>query len=313
MVYVVKDPFGDELRRFESQEEAHQYMIQQENIHTGMSFSIEEVASNDEPTNDDTTTMTDYGFFGDDDEQNDTTINQTTSNDGWNWDKGKHTMASGESRDSVHGAISETISELDSDIDDDMIAVLEDAQSLVEDTSVNDFECPHPDCGINHGHGEGKHNITDHHSPSNGIPGFNITPEFAEEIEFEANCHCGANEAAMLVEFLPYINIPMFKDQELFEGVFEVDPDILDDVYRLVQHGPEDGLPLNFNEACGRVAGQHGVTENEAIPLGVREDMKTYFERRAQMEEQANKAPIAQETRTVIKQRRDELEEAVNQ
>lgn len=126
------------------------------------------------------------------------------------------------------------------------------------------------------------------------IPGFKIEESFAEQMEFVPYCHCGANEAAMLVKFFPYIDTPMFKDQHQFEGVLEVDPDVLEAAYR---HYDETG---SISQAAGKAASEMGEVEAEVLPLGLREELELFFERRQQVERQANKAPIGQETRSVI-------------
>jgi hypothetical protein len=127
-------------------------------------------------------------------------------------------------------------------------------------------------------------------------------------MEFCAYCHCGVNELAMLVRFFPYINRPVFTDQHDFEGVLEVNPDVLEAVYRTYN---DDGVSLSV--AAGRVASRRGLDEAEAIPLGVREDIQAFFNRRDAIQNAANSAPIAQETRGVIEADREALQEMVSE
>jgi hypothetical protein len=57
------------------------------------------------------------------------------------------------------------------------------------------------------------------------------------------------------------------------------------------------------------VANRRGIDEAEAVPLGVRESLKEFFQRRRSIDRAANAAPIAQETRNAIEKARRELEE----
>lgn len=246
--------------------------------------------------------MTDYAFVSNDDDQSENNNDQQTLDSGMDWSLGSHSTAATEEKDSLLGSIGETLDALDESVDEETVQVLEDARETVESTSVSDFECPHPDCGLGHGHADGKHDIRD--SPnSSGIPGFNIEASFAEQMEFVPYCHCGANEAAMLVKFFPYIDVPMFKDQHQFEGVLEADPAALNAAFRYYDQGK------TISQACGLVAADMGRQEAAILPLGIREDMELFFQRRQQIESQAGGAPIGQETRAVINESFENLNE----
>lgn len=263
---------------------------------------------NDE-TADSQTTMS-YDFITNGDEESENNNGDQNGND-WNWGYSDHSTATDEERSDLSESIRRTMDALDSDVDEEMMAVLQDASDLVEDISVNKFECPHEECGLGHNHPDWKHDITastDTSEIRSAIAGFNISDRFADQMEFQRNCHCGANEAAMLVQFFPYISIPMFSDQHEFEGVLELEPDVLDEVYRVYN---EDDVSVSV--AAGRVASSRGQSESEVVPLGLRDDLKAFCERRQQVEQQAQKAPIAQETRAVIEANRKELEEVTSQ
>lgn len=263
--------------------------------------TIETVEQDDETTDDSNTNMNDdYSFIGNDSDDND---QQTTEDDfsvvGNKWNLGDHSTASGDETNALSDAIGETMDSLDSDVDEEMFSVLQDAQDLVRSTDIHRFECPSEDCGLGHSHADHKHDIRS---------AFDVEGDFAEQMQFVPYCHCGVNELAMLVQFFPYISVPVFADQHQFEGVLEVDPDILDSMYRRFN---EDDTTVH--RVAGMVATEYGVTESEAIPLGVREDIKLFFERRRSIEKAAQAAPIAQETRNAIEEARDQLEERTSQ
>jgi len=90
-------------------------------------------------------------------------------------------------------------------IDNTMAEVLGRAAEQVESASVRDFECPV--CGLSHGHGDKKHDTRST---------FSVAPEFADYMEFAANCHCGVSELAMLMEFYGEIAVQVFEDDERF-------------------------------------------------------------------------------------------------
>lgn len=97
----------------------------------------------------------------------------------------------------------ETITEVEqtevSELDDEMASSVEvsadtsvDAAGLhatldeaASEMSVRDFRCT--ECGIAHGHSTNKHRATDT---------FDISLDSVTEMEFNPNCHCGANEMA---------------------------------------------------------------------------------------------------------------------
>ena len=231
---------------------------------------------------------------------------ETTTDDQWDWGYSDHTTASSDDQASLSETIRATMDQLDEDIDEEMLDVLEDASELVEGSTVSQFECSHEQCGLGHGHPDWKHDITastDTSELRSNIPGFNITSDFADQMEFVRNCHCGANEAAMLVEFYPYINIQMFSDGENFEGVNDVEPQLINEMYRL--YSDEDA---SVSQAAGTACRDIPDDEAEAVPLGVRDDITAFFERREQMEQQASKAPIHGETREAINENREALE-----
>jgi hypothetical protein len=226
---------------------------------------------------------------------------QNTTDDRFDWGHGDHNTATEDETRELSDAISNTMGKLDDTVDSDLLGVLEDTRSMVESTDVSKFECGHEDCGLGHSHPDGKHDIRNPTS-RRGIDGFNIHDLFARRMEFVANCHCGANEAAMLMKFYHHFSVPMFNDEENIEGVKEMDEDVVHSVYFLYN---TDGKTVS--QACGTVAADLGVAESEVAPLGVREALKNYCDRRAQIESQAQRAPIGEETRRVIEANRDEL------
>jgi hypothetical protein len=274
------------------------------------SYHVTEVETAAENNSDDDTPSMNYDFLtADTDAQSENTDDTDDRFADWDWSLGNHSTVSEADRNSLAGPMSATISNLDDDVDGETKDILKDALDAVTNTNVSDFECPHEDCGLGHGHHDGKHDIR---SDSNASPiaGFDITDRFAEQMEFVPYCHCGANEAAMLVKFYPYIDGAMFNDSERFEGVDEVEPDVLERLYQVYTQG-SNGRAYSFSRACATVANEKGLDESLAIPLGVREDVKAFFDRRSQIEGQADSAPIGAETRAVINESRDANERLV--
>lgn len=256
--------------------------------------------SNDDEQNsaetNDNTSMNSYDFISTNGEESDTNNFDTV---GSMWNLGDHSTASKDERSALSQAIEDTMGDIDGDIDDDMMDVLEDASDLVKNTRVSKFECPVEACGLGHSHADHKHDIRQ---------AFKVVNDFAEQMDFCPYCHCGVNELAMLVGFMPYITAEVFVDDEKFEDALELDPDILDSLYR--KYNEEDAT---VNRAAGMLANDLGLPENEIVPLGSRESIKTFFERRDAIEAAAQAAPIAQETRTVIDDNREELEQLTSE
>jgi hypothetical protein len=261
--------------------------------------TVKAVEQEDETADDSQTTMSNYDFIQTGGEQDDNQTEDDFSVVGNKWTLGDHSAASSDDRHELSESIRQTMDALDDDVDDDLMDVLQDASDLVEDTSVSRFECPVEACGLGHSHSDHKHDIRS---------GFNVEDDFADSVQFCPYCHCGVNELSMLMAFFPYITEPVFTDQHEFEGVLEVEPDILNSMYR--RYVQDD---LSVNRAAGVVTMEFGVNENEAVPLGVREDLKLFFQRRRDIEEAANAAPIAQETKSVIEDNRETLEEQTSE
>jgi hypothetical protein len=257
---------------------------------------VEAVEENSAANNDDSQNTMSYDFIqtGDEQNQNDEPQFNTV---GSMWTLGDHSTASADERRDLSDTIEGTLNALDDDIDGDVKAVLQDASSLVQKTRVRSFECPV--CGLSHSHPDHKHDIR---------AGFNVEDSFAEEMDFCPYCHCGVNELAMLMPFFGYMNRSVFTDQHIFEGVLEVDPNVLEEVYRLY-----DQENLTVNRAAARATRDLEGDESELVPLGVREDIKTFFDLRQQIENAAESAPIASETREAIEQNRQDLEAFVSE
>jgi hypothetical protein len=259
------------------------------------------VDENSDETNDDSepnTTM-DYNFVSNGQQNSDNNQTNDFSTVGNKWTLGNHTSVSSSDKEKLSWSLQDTMAALDENVDDDLLSVLEDASSLVDSTSISRFECPLEACGLGHSHGDHKHDIRS---------GFNVTDSFADQMKFCPYCHCGVNELSMLVAFFPYITEPVFADQHEFEEVLEVEPGVLNEMYRLYN---EEGSSVSA--AAGTVAARRGGVESEMIPLGTREAIKTFFRRRQRIEEAANAAPIPQETRYEIETARNGVEESIDE
>lgn len=255
--------------------------------------SVRPEEANSATNNDDSSDTMSYDFIHDGESSASTTA--PFSEVGNKWNLGDHETADDDTVNELSGAINETLGKLDDDIDSDMKAVLQDASDLVQKTSLSRFECPVEACGLGHSHSDHKHDIRS---------AFEVRDSFTDEMKFCPYCHCGANELAMLMAFFPYIDSAVFRDQHNFEGVLEVKPDHLNALYRRYTESSGVGI----NRLCMQVAAELGVSEREAFPLGVREDLTTFFSRRESIENAADAAPIAQETRQKINDGREQLE-----
>lgn len=249
-------------------------------------------AAND---NDDNQNTMSYDFIQTGDEQNSTENEQQFNTVGSMWTLGDHSSVSGDEQRDLSDTIEGTLNALDDDIDGDVKAVLQDASNLVQNTRVNQFECPVEACGLGHSHPDHKHDIR---------AGFNVEDSFAAQMDFCPYCHCGVNELAMLMPYFSYISEPVFTDQHEFEGVLEIAVDIQQDLYR--QYNEEN---RSLRQAIRNVAADFGVSETEVAGHGVRPDLKKFFDRRQQIEQAAEAAPIASETREAIESNREDLQE----
>jgi hypothetical protein len=252
-------------------------------------------SENGAANNDDNQTSMSYDFIQTGDEQNNDDNTQQFNTVGSMWTLGDHSTASADERRDLSDTIEGTLNALDDDIDGDVKAVLQDASSLVQNTRVSRFECPVEACGLGHSHPDHKHDIR---------AGFNVEDSFAEQMDFNPFCHCGVNELAMLMPYFNYISEPVFTDQHHFEGVLEVAMDIQQDLYRQYN---EEGHSLRM--AIRNVASDFGIAESDVAGHGVRPDLKQFFDLRQQIENAAESAPIASETREAIEQNRSDLQE----
>jgi hypothetical protein len=217
---------------------------------------------------------TDYGFIGQEEPaETDGGLSAVTTTS--RWKLGSHTMASETVNDSVHAALDE----VDDEVDEDLKTVLEDAAGLLNNSSPCDFECPV--CGLNHGHHDNKHDIREE---------FNVEPAFAEQMNYVPYCHCGVNELAMLVDYFGFINEPVFTDQYEFEGVLEIDPEALQDIYRRWSaHGKYSVRSAVHASPWGR------EVDNSLFP-----ELKKFFQRVDDIKSASSSAPIAGVTRQDI-------------
>jgi hypothetical protein len=254
---------------------------------------------NSAETDDNQTSMSNYDFIASDDDAQADTTSDDFNTVGSMWNLGDHSTASSVDRSGLSDSINSTIEALDDDIDGDMKEVLQDASRLVQETRVSNFECPVEACGLGHSHPDHKHDVRD---------SFDVLGSFTDQMEFCPYCHCGVNELSMLMAFFPYISEPVFEDQHEFEEVLEVEPEVINGMYRLYI---EDDMTVS--QAAGKAAARRGVAESELVPLGTRDAIKAFFRRRRSIEKAAQAAPIAQETRQAIESNRVALEEATSQ
>ena len=237
--------------------------------------------------------MSNYDFIqtGDDSTDNEEQFNEVGSM----WTLGDHTTADESDRSALSQAIDDTLEGLDSEVDDDMAEVLQDASAMVENTRVSRFECPVEACGLGHSHSDHKHDIR---------TSFGVTDSFAEQMEGCPYCHCGVNELSMLMQFYPFINEQVFSGRD-FSGVTAVEPSALEDMYRRYTQEGE-----SVDMAASSVAKQRGLSPSHVAPLGHRDVVESFFKLRARIDDAADSAPIGSEMRGLISERREELLEA---
>lgn len=265
-------------------------------------FSIEErhyngVEENSAEDDDDTTNMN-YDFITATDDVQDETNDFDTV--GSMWTLGDHSALETENKQTLMDSIDGVMGDIDSEIDDDVMGVLQDARDVVGDTSVSRFECPVEACGLGHSHSDHKHDIRS---------GFNVTAGFADQMSFCPYCHCGVNELSMLMDFYAYIDGPVFEDSEKLNGVSEIDPEVLRKIHRV--YTEEDARTVRTS--VRRVAENYNVPPTSIAPMDIRDDLRRFFNRRSNIREAADSAPIAQETRTKIFDLQIAIEEALSE
>jgi hypothetical protein len=195
------------------------------------------------------------------------------------WTLGDHSIETGLAEEQLEEA-----AERVDGFNDSMAGVLREAASMVG-THVRGFECPV--CGINHGHADHKHDIRE---------AFNVDPEFADRMEYNPYCHCGANYLSMLMDFYPYITTTMFTDEDDFEGIEQVDTELLYDVY------------AEWTTSDRTV---QGVCLSNDIPQEHVSGITSFFQRVRSIDSAASSAPIANETRNEIDSMRENIESRI--
>jgi hypothetical protein len=216
------------------------------------------------------------------------------------WSLGNHTMTPGINADQFNSEI-ERVKEVNPGLAD----VLSEAQEIVADSKVTQWECGV--CGLGHNHPDDKHDIRGEYE--SGDPGFSVAEDFAEEVEFCPYCHCGVNELAMLIDFFCHLPQPMFRDQQKFESVLEVGNDTL---IRYCQarrdlsdekFGAKD-VPL---EAVVEAEDYEFSGDEANLLAEVGEEKTLFYERWRDIKRGAAGAPIAGETRKAIANLREHV------
>ena len=216
------------------------------------------------------------------------------------WSLGNHTMMPGINADQFNSEI-ERVKEVNPGLAD----VLSEAQEMVADSKVRQWECGV--CGLGHNHPDDKHDIRGEYESDD--PGFSVAEDFAEEVEFCPYCHCGVNELAMLIDFFCHLPQPMFRDQQKFESVLEVGNDTL---IRYCQarrdlsdekFGAKD-VPL---EAVVEAEDYEFSGDEANLLAEVGEEKTLFYERWRDIKRGAAGAPIAGETRKAIANLREHV------
>jgi len=209
------------------------------------------------------------------------------------WSLGTHTTADQDTQDQLD----EMVTELDIGIDKSLRDTLEEAAQIAGSSSLSGFECSV--CGLHHNHSDKKHDIRDDLTNS----GYNVVPAFAEQMVFSPFCHCGVNELAMLVDFYGYINVGVFCDEMMeFPAVNNYHGETLQAIVRECDKldGSNRGVMRKAVNNAGLMAGTAELS-----------DLWTFYQRRKEIKDAANNAPVPSHVRTRIEKRRKEIGESV--
>lgn len=147
--------------------------------------------------NDDDAQDDNYDFFANDDKELASNTPAVTK-----WKLGNHPA-----RPSIDADLLRANADMVEGLDDELAEMFREAANRVPTANLKDWECPV--CGLPHGHSDSKHDIR---VPS--PDGFGVLPEFAERMQFNAACHCGVNELAVLVDYYEHISVPVFDDED---------------------------------------------------------------------------------------------------
>jgi len=280
--YVVCDEFGVEHGTHDEKNEAIHQAEFIENRYGVETFVDERVVDEDDGNEEDDTS--EFQFLGDLIEPE---REEAGDEDDWavqRWSLGAHSM--GEFGDTV-GLLDE-LQAANEPVNDELAGLLKDAANLIARSTVSGFECPV--CGLNHGHADDKHDIRS---------AFEVTERFANLMKFVPYCHCGANELAVLVDYIHYFRSQMFADQDEFASAVALDPELVDDVFRAY------GGERSMRDAV-KAAGYD-------IPTDVSSDEVAALEKLHYRRQRIKgvRAPISAETRTKIDEERARLEAVV--
>lgn len=224
-----------------------------------------------------------YSFLENTEEGGFTRIDHTEQRKVTKWSLGNHSLNTEETKETL-GELIDSVGE----INDDLRETLEQAQSQVSNQGVRDFECV--ECGLNHGHSDHKHDIRNE---------FNVTPEFAEQMDFNPFCHCGVNELAMVVDFYTHIPVDIFSDSSEFQSVKQINEQVLETARENYENNPRQNSKGAAMEA--------GLLPGSAEKLD--SELERYFERVRSIKAAANNAPVPESVRTEVSERREEMVE----
>lgn len=266
-------------------------------------FPVEVVDSTEPETTEDTTddnnTMA-YAFFADNDstesEPEPTTTIETEPIHIRQWRLGDH-------NNGVENMNWSTISEELYFIEDEapgLSDALTEAQDVAKSFEINGFECGV--CGLNHSHSDQKHDIR---------AAFNVADEFTTQMKFCPYCHCGVSELARLALYFPEVEgTSMFNDEAEFEAVRDIDTDIVQEVYSIMNEMTveEADEMYGMNNVSGNRTRKLNMTEaievysiednsiGTAVPHSVYDDLRAFYERVDEIKSAANGAPIPSDT-----------------
>lgn len=269
---------GDVVDTFDNSKEAEEVANSIRYDRPFASVAVEEQeVQEDEPEDD-----SGYGFLGSNEEE--TGRDHSDNRNVTKWSLGDHSSGGGPQETTFD----EMLEDLDEEVDAGLVSALTEARGMVSSSHVSGFECPK--CGLNHGHSDTKHDIRS---------AFGVTESFASQMDYVPYCHCGVNELAMLVEYLPYINTQVFGVQDRFQEVLDYDAHDL----QVVRDYYDDGF------SAAKAARRAGFPVSEADELA--QQFGRYCELVSEIKEAASSAPVPESVRTGIAENREAIEETL--
>ncbi|WP_372611671.1 hypothetical protein [Halomonas sp.] len=219
------------------------------------------------------------------------------------WSLGSHTADAGIDTEQLDSAINQV-----KDLNPGLADVLTAAKKGISESQVTRFECNI--CGLGHTHQDHKHDIREEYASND--PGFGVTDQFVEEMEFCPYCHCGVNELSMLIDFFGYLSQPVFEHED-FDAVLGLDPDSLMSYCQTRRNLVLESEPSE-EVTNPQIFAESSISEEEGeYILDNSDEFDEFYNLWMDIKSAANGAPIAGETRDDIAELREIIVEAISE